>query len=250
MLPSLSFSPPTLTPLFPFILFSPDVRFRDVARGGIRIVRSRGKEQYSINSRNLFDENYALASTQALKNKDIPEGGAKGTILPSLGANPRACFEAYVDAISDLLLPGQTPGIKGPIVDLYGQTEILFFGPDEGTADMMDWAAEHARSRGAPWWKSFTTGKSANKLGGIPHDTYGMTSLSVRQYIKGGSLLLPFALFFCNLPADKSLPLRHLREARLEGIRGHQVPDWWPRRRPWLERDPPFERQDGRHHRW
>lgn len=27
-------------------------------------------------------ENYALASTQALKNKDIPEGGAKGTILP------------------------------------------------------------------------------------------------------------------------------------------------------------------------
>ena len=32
----------------------------------------------------LFDENYNLASTQSLKNKDIPEGGAKGTILPSL----------------------------------------------------------------------------------------------------------------------------------------------------------------------
>jgi hypothetical protein len=30
-----------------------------------------------------FDENYGLASTQSLKNKDIPEGGAKGTILPS-----------------------------------------------------------------------------------------------------------------------------------------------------------------------
>ena len=30
-----------------------------------------------------FDENYNLASTQSLKNKDIPEGGAKGTILPS-----------------------------------------------------------------------------------------------------------------------------------------------------------------------
>ena len=38
---------------------------------------------YSINQRMLFDENYALASTQSLKNKDIPEGGAKGTILPS-----------------------------------------------------------------------------------------------------------------------------------------------------------------------
>ena len=52
---------------------------------------------YSINQRTLFDENYALASTQALKNKDIPEDGAKGTILPSLGANPRLCFEKYVD---------------------------------------------------------------------------------------------------------------------------------------------------------
>jgi len=31
----------------------------------------------------LFDENYGLAATQSLKNKDIPEGGAKGTILPS-----------------------------------------------------------------------------------------------------------------------------------------------------------------------
>lgn len=45
----------------------------------------------------LFDENYNLAATQSLKNKDIPEGGAKGTILPSLGANPRRCFEKYVD---------------------------------------------------------------------------------------------------------------------------------------------------------
>ena len=44
----------------------------------------------------------------------------------------------------------------------------------------------HARERGAEtWWKSFTTGKSAEHLGGVPHDTYGMTSLSVRQYVVG-----------------------------------------------------------------
>jgi len=44
----------------------------------------------------------------------------------------------------------------------------------------------HARTRGATsWWKSFTTGKSASKLGGVPHDVYGMTSLSVRQYVLG-----------------------------------------------------------------
>ncbi|GLB38177.1 putative NAD()-dependent glutamate dehydrogenase which degrades glutamate to ammonia and alpha-ketoglutarate [Lyophyllum shimeji] len=162
------------------------IRFRDVARGGVRLVMSRNKENYSINQRMLFDENYALASTQNLKNKDIPEGGAKGTILPSLGANPRRCFEKYVDAIIDLLIPGQTPGIKERLVDLYGKPEILFLGPDEGTADMMDWAALHARGRGAEtWWKSFTTGKSAAKLGGIPHDTYGMTSRSIRQYVLG-----------------------------------------------------------------
>ncbi|KAJ7727382.1 NADH-dependent glutamate dehydrogenase [Mycena metata] len=162
------------------------IRFRDVARGGIRIVMSRNKENYSINQRMLFDENYGLASTQSLKNKDIPEGGAKGTILPSLGARPRACFEKYVDSIVDLLIPGQTPGIKEKLVDLYGKPELLFFGPDEGTADMMDWAALHARERGAEtWWKSFTTGKSAETLGGVPHDRYGMTSLSIRQYVLG-----------------------------------------------------------------
>ncbi|KAI0345625.1 NADH-dependent glutamate dehydrogenase [Trametopsis cervina] len=162
------------------------IRFRDVARGGIRMVRSRNRETYSINQRQLFDENYGLASTQSLKNKDIPEGGAKGTILPSLGAQPRVCFEKYVDAIIDLLIPGQTPGIKERLVDLYGKNEILFFGPDEGTADLMDWAALHARDRGAEaWWKSFTTGKSAEHLGGVPHDTYGMTSLGVRQYVIG-----------------------------------------------------------------
>ncbi|KAE9387089.1 NADH-dependent glutamate dehydrogenase [Gymnopus androsaceus JB14] len=162
------------------------IRFRDVARGGIRIVMSRNKEMYSINQRMLFDENYNLASTQSLKNKDIPEGGAKGTILPSIGATPRLCFEKYVDAIVDLLIPGKTPGIKETLVDLYEKPELLFFGPDEGTADMMDWAALHARDRGAETWsKSFTTGKSAETLGGVPHDTYGMTSLSIRQYVLG-----------------------------------------------------------------
>ena len=64
------------------------VRFRDVARGGIRIVMSRNRETYSINQRMLFDENYGLAATQNLKNKDIPEGGAKGTILPAYVFSP------------------------------------------------------------------------------------------------------------------------------------------------------------------
>ena len=74
-------------------------------------------------------------------------------------------------SIMDLLLPPTSPGIKDPIVDLHGKEEILFMGPDENTADLVDWATEHARARGAPWWKSFFTGKK-NQLGGIPHDRY------------------------------------------------------------------------------
>ena len=54
------------------------------------------------------------------------------------------CFEKYVDAVIDLLIPGQTPGIKEKLVDLYGKPELLFFGPDEGTADLMDWAASES----------------------------------------------------------------------------------------------------------
>ncbi|KAK4217893.1 NAD-specific glutamate dehydrogenase [Rhypophila decipiens] len=162
------------------------LRFKDIARGGIRIVKSRSKEAYRINARNIFDENYGLASTQQRKNKDIPEGGSKGVILldPKQQDRAREAFEKYIDSILDLLLPAETPGIKNPIVDLYGKQEILFMGPDENTADLVDWATEHARLRGALWWKSFFTGKSP-KLGGIPHDAYGMTTLSVREYVKG-----------------------------------------------------------------
>ena len=63
---------------------------------------------------------------------------------------------------------------------MYAKPEILFLGPDEGTAGYVDWAT--LQRRGAPWWKSFLTGKSP-ELGGIPHDEYGMTTLSVRAYV-------------------------------------------------------------------
>ena len=162
------------------------LRFRDIARGGIRIVKSRSREAYAINARSLFDENYNLANTQQRKNKDIPEGGSKGVILLDIQHQDKAtvAFEKYIDSIMDLLLPPTSPGIKDPIVDLHGKEEILFMGPDENTADLVNWATEHARARGAPWWKSFFTGKSP-KLGGIPHDRYGMTTLSVREYVMG-----------------------------------------------------------------
>lgn len=45
-------------------------------------------------------------------------------------------------------------------------------------------ASLHARERGYPYWKAFTTGKTVGR-GGIPHDMYGMTTRSVRGYITG-----------------------------------------------------------------
>ncbi|ODV94320.1 hypothetical protein PACTADRAFT_44574 [Pachysolen tannophilus NRRL Y-2460] len=160
------------------------IRFRDIARGGIRIVKSRSLDAYATNLRNLFDENYNLASTQQRKNKDIPEGGSKGVILLNPGVaqdNPKDSFVKYIDSLIDLLIDNRIAGVKEPIVDLYKKPEILFMGPDENTAGFVDWATLHARQRGAPWWKSFFTGK---QLGGIPHDEYGMTSLSVRAYVE------------------------------------------------------------------
>ncbi|AET41125.1 glutamate dehydrogenase (NAD(+)) Ecym_7287 [Eremothecium cymbalariae DBVPG len=159
------------------------IRFRDIARGGIRIVCSRTQDQYDMNSKMVIDENYGLASTQQRKNKDIPEGGSKGVVLmnPALtgSTDTFVAFSQYVDAIIDILIKDPK---KEKYVDLLEHEEILFFGPDEGTAGFVNWATNHARKRGCPWWKSFLTGKTAD-LGGIPHDEYGMTSLSVRAYI-------------------------------------------------------------------
>lgn len=162
------------------------VRFQEIARGGIRIIKSRNKESYSINFRGLFDENYALAATQQRKNKDIPEGGSKGTILLDYDCQDKSkiAFEKYIDSMIDLIVEGDSPGIKEKLVDLYGKNEIIFFGPDEGSAEFMDMACQHAKARGVKYWKAFTTGKSSF-LGGIPHDLYGMTTRSIHQYKLG-----------------------------------------------------------------
>lgn len=155
------------------------VRFRDIARGGIRIVQSRSVDAYAHNVDTIFSECYNLARTQQRKNKDIPEGGSKGAILLNLASQSSAerAFKDYVDGLLDLLIE----------VDEKGRAtarELLFLGPDEGSAPLMDWASNHARSRGYPYWKSFSTGK-APELGGIPHDLFGMTTLGIHEYVLG-----------------------------------------------------------------
>ena len=156
------------------------VRFRDIARGGIRIVRSRSLTSYENNLDTIFTENYNLASTQQKKNKDIPEGGSKGTILLHLQNQDEAerAFRSYIDGMMDLIIPNEE------VKDLYGKKEIIFIGPDEGTAELMNWACLYARRRNYPFWKAFSTGK-APELGGVPHDLYGMTTVGIHEYVLG-----------------------------------------------------------------
>ncbi|RNF15104.1 glutamate dehydrogenase [Trypanosoma conorhini] len=162
------------------------VRFTDIARGGVRMILSK-ESAYRRNKRSVFQENYNLAHTQLLKNKDIPEGGSKGTILVSSRyltrfdhARCQRVFLQYTDALLDTILPDESG-----IVDNLKQTEIIFLGPDENTAGTFPSdGALHSKQRGYSAWKSFTTGKDPS-MGGIPHDVYGMTTRSVRTFVRG-----------------------------------------------------------------
>ena len=86
------------------------VRFRDIARGGLRLVTPSTPEQYALESSHQYEECYGLAYAQQLKNKDIPEGGAKAVLtceltgLSEAGKNfvKRKSVKAFTDSILDL----------------------------------------------------------------------------------------------------------------------------------------------------
>jgi len=53
------------------------IGFSDIARGGWRTIITQTRDDYVTVANTLFRENYVLAHTQHLKNKDIYEGGSK-----------------------------------------------------------------------------------------------------------------------------------------------------------------------------
>jgi glutamate dehydrogenase len=113
------------------------VRFRDIARGGLRLVTPPTPEQYALESSHQYDECYGLAFAQQLKNKDIPEGGSKAVNLINVvglsenGKNfvMRKSVKAFTDTILDLIV--DTEETREKIVDYFGQSEVLYLGPDE-----------------------------------------------------------------------------------------------------------------------
>jgi hypothetical protein len=150
--------------------------------------------------------------------------------LPNLDANFTLCFENFVDAVIDLLIPGQSPGIKEKIVDLSGRKdpEVLFFGPDENTAGLMDWACFHARKRNAPWWKV----SLACRLMTEWHTDVGLRSYVVVHHRKErfGSRWYPSRRLRHDLVVRPTISARSLPNPRSYREERHQGSDRRPRR--------------------
>jgi len=160
-------------------------RFRDIARGGLRLVTPPNADQFVLEGSRQYDEAYGLSFAQQLKNKDIPEGGAKGVILinaPAIPANSRffavrKCVKAFTDSLLDLMVKDSVDGL----VDLYGKDELVYLGPDEQvTASDIDWIITRAAQRGYPIPAAFMSSK---KEAGINHKEYGVTSEGVQVYL-------------------------------------------------------------------
>jgi glutamate dehydrogenase len=155
------------------------VRFRDIARGGVRAICPIGIEQYARESERLYDEAYGLAFAQQLKNKDIPEGGAKAAVLVAPGARVSRSVKAFVDSLLDLIAPD--PKATSRIVDRLGMAELLYLGPDENiTPELINWIVDRARRRGYPTPTALMSSKPG---AGINHKQYGVTSEGVVVFL-------------------------------------------------------------------
>ncbi len=155
-------------------------RFQDIARGGLRVIRTSSLAQHARESERLFDEVYGLSWAQQLKNKDIPEGGAKAAILLEPHATIDRCVKAFVDSILDLIV--QTPEVKALVVDRFGKEELIYLGPDENiTPAHIEWIVERARQRGYVMPTAFMSSKPG---AGINHKVYGVTSEGVNVFLE------------------------------------------------------------------
>jgi glutamate dehydrogenase len=155
-------------------------RFQDIARGGLRVIRPSTAPQWSRESERLFDEVYGLSWAQQLKNKDIPEGGAKCAILVRPGEDLNRCVKAFVDCMLDLITPEEST--RSLVLDRFGKPEFIYLGPDENiTPDHIEWIVARAKRRkyGMP-----TAFMSSKPNAGINHKVYGVTSEGVNVFLE------------------------------------------------------------------
>jgi glutamate dehydrogenase len=163
------------------------VRFRDIARGGLRLVAPTSSEQLALESSRQYDECYGLAYAQQLKNKDIPEGGSKAVCL--IDTNDilngtrdfviRKSVKAMTDSILDLVV--DTEDTRKTIVDYFGKRETIYLGPDENVIpEDINWIIKQAARRGYDTPAAFMSSKPK---AGINHKEYGVTSEGVNVFL-------------------------------------------------------------------
>ena len=156
------------------------VRYREMARGGVRLVRTRNSAQLETEAGRLYAEAKNLALSQQFKNKDIPEGGAKAVLLLGPGADATLALKSAVDGLLDLLVPGENGKSLPGVADYLGRPELVYLGPDEGiTPEHIRWIVGRAGERGYGWPRTFMSSKPE---GGINHKRYGVTSLGVLEF--------------------------------------------------------------------
>ncbi len=157
------------------------VRYRDISRGGVRVVMPRSAADFDSALAGLFDEVNGLAFAQQLKNKDIPEGGSKAVLVLEPGADKNLAVKSAISGLLDLITTQEDGQLLPGIIDYYKHEEILFLGPDENmTNDLIDWTIDHALHRGYRYAWSFMSSKPEF---GINHKEFGVTSEGVNVYL-------------------------------------------------------------------
>lgn len=196
------------------------IRFRNLSRGGLRTVLPERMEQMIAERNNVFSECYNLAYTQNKKNKDIPEGGAKGVIflepyeklkteeeilrreLDEMGLSHEQIEEklipfhkeqkleylhqtqrSYIESFLTLINcnPDGTLLAKH-IVDYWKKPEYIYLGPDENMHnEMIEWIAAYSKYYHYKPGGAFISSKPG---AGINHKEFGVTSLGVNVYME------------------------------------------------------------------
>ena len=164
------------------------IGFSDIARGGWRTIITQTRDDYVTVANTLFRENYVLAHTQHLKNKDIYEGGSKLVVVlraPDVRGKEQLNQLLYkiqygfINAFLDIFV-SQNGKVKNPrVVDYYGEDEAIELGPDENMHDrMIETIAELSVKRGYV----LGIGIMSSKVVGINHKQYGVTSTGVVKF--------------------------------------------------------------------
>ena len=160
------------------------VRWKDISRGGMRIIPPQSSSGYAHALSGLFDEVFDLSYAQQMKNKDIPEGGSKAVLLVKPGGNHSRCVKGAVNALLDLLVENDESleEKSSELLKYYTQNEIIYLGPDENmTNQLITWISRQADRRGYLYARAFMSSKPGD---GINHKEFGVTSEGLNVFLE------------------------------------------------------------------